>query len=159
MNWLLVSISKAMFSYLLKYSIAIEVWVTLQNYFIFELKISLQTLKKGNLDIHGYVKQMKEIYDALVASGQLFSEYELINLILDGLCLKYDTVVMHILSTLDANNDSMTVAGVKFLLQKCEHRLTKSLGCNFHVQSGTTNLVTTSSQFVVKGGQSSMIFC
>lgn len=77
-----------------------------------------------------------------MASGQSISEYELINFILVDLGAEYDATVMHILSRLDVDNESMTLAEAKFLLQKCEQRLSRSLGYSFDIQGCTTNLIT-----------------
>lgn len=59
MSWLLESNSDPMFGYISKCSTSTEIWNTIQNYFISKSKVrimhlrnTLQTLKKGNLNVH-----------------------------------------------------------------------------------------------------------
>lgn len=75
-----------------------------------ELKLTLQTLKKGNLTIHDYVRQMKEVYDSLVLSGQIIIEGELINFIVDGIGSENDAIGVHFFSRLDSTNERITLA-------------------------------------------------
>lgn len=102
MSQLFVLISESLFGYISKCTTALEIWGTLQNYCVLEskvrvmeLKLTLQTLKKGNLTIHDYVRQMKEVYDSLVLSGQIIIEGELINFIVDGIGSENDAIVAH----------------------------------------------------------------
>lgn len=84
-SWLLASISEEMFNNVAKCTTASDVWITLQTYFASESKIRisqlsyiLHTLQKLSLGINKNVKRMKEIFDALIASGLIKTEGELI---------------------------------------------------------------------------------
>lgn len=45
----------------------------------------LRTLIKGDLIVHDYMKKLKENFDALIGSGQVVIEKELIKYIIDGI--------------------------------------------------------------------------
>lgn len=81
MSWLVASISESMFSHIARCSFVHEIWITLENFFtarsklrVLSLKNMLQTMKKGNLTIHEYLRKMKNVADALIASGHNVTE-------------------------------------------------------------------------------------
>lgn len=82
---------------------------------------------------------MKEIVDALNANGQAISERELIAYIVDGLGVEYDPIIVHVYSRLDGLNSSITLAELKFLLQKFKQRLNRNNCLNLDVYGSTTN--------------------
>lgn len=106
---------------------------------VVHLKNALQTLKKGMLSISSYIRKMKEITDALNASGQAISEGELIACTVDGLGVEYDSVIVHVYSKLDGSNSSITLAELKFLLQKFEQCLNQNNCLSLDVYGSTTN--------------------
>lgn len=76
MSWLLASILESMFDHVAKCATTSDVWRALESYFVTETKVrvvhlknTLQTMKKGVLSVSHYIKRMKEIADALNASG------------------------------------------------------------------------------------------
>ena len=69
-----------------------EVWKTLEQLFsakskarILQLRLSLQTLKKGSSSIEDYILKMKARANDLLVAGQAISDDELILYILGGL--------------------------------------------------------------------------
>lgn len=100
-----------------------EAWFALEHYFItvskariVNLKNALMTLKKGSLNMHEYVHRMKDIFDALMSSGQNISEDKLINYILDGLRPKFESVVMHIMARIDTLVEKLKLSDLKLIL-------------------------------------------
>lgn len=63
-----------------------------------------------------YVRRMKEIFDALIASEQITTEEELINFIIDGLGLEFDPAIVHIMSKIDSPTGYISLIEAKFLL-------------------------------------------
>lgn len=75
LSWLLASILESMF-HVARCVTACDVWKALQSYFVTKSKVrvvhlknTLQTLKKGLADISSYIKKMRELANALKASG------------------------------------------------------------------------------------------
>lgn len=66
-----------MFSYIAHCETSQEIWSALHNYFITESKVrvmilknAVQTQKRGDLSVPDYMKKMKGISEALIASGK-----------------------------------------------------------------------------------------
>lgn len=146
MSWLLASISELVCDHVAKCVTTSDVWKALESYFVTETKVrvvhlknTLQTMKKGALSISHYIKKMKEIADAINTNGQSISEGELIAFVVDGLCAEYDSVIVHVHSKLDSPDDNITLAEVKFILQKFEQRINKNNLLNLDVYGSTVN--------------------
>lgn len=92
------------------------------------------------IDVSSYIKKMKEIADVLNASGQAILEGKLIAFIIDGLGPEYDLVIVHVYSKLDSSTDAITLAEVKFILQKYEQHLNRNNLVNLEVYGGTANV-------------------
>lgn len=76
---------------------------------VVKLKSNLQSLKKGSLSVHEYVKRMKKIVKALGASGHHVSNNEPLNYIIDDLRSEFDLVVVHFNSKLDSSIENITL--------------------------------------------------
>ena len=83
-----------------------------------QLRLSLQTLKKGNSSIEDYVLKMKSLATSLIVAGQQISDDELILYILGGLGLEFEFVIVNL--TL---RESVTLQEVQYMLQTHEMRL------------------------------------
>ena len=84
---------------------AAEVWIVLEQLFstksktrALQLRLSLQTLKKGNGSIEDYVLKMKSLTTSLIAAGLQISDDELILYILRGLGLEFESVIVNLTS-------------------------------------------------------------
>lgn len=89
------------------------------------LRITLQTLKKGSLSVHKYIRRMKGIFDALVFSGQSIVEDELVNYIIKGLGPEFEPIVIRIMTKIDGSVEKLTLLELKLILQKYENKLSK----------------------------------
>lgn len=132
LSWLMASISESMFSHLATCRTANEDWLALEHYFVTEskarlvsLRTTLQTLKKGSLSVHEYIRRMKNIFDALVSSGQSIVEEEMVNYIIKGLGPEFEPIVMHTMASIDGSVEKLSLQELKLILQKYESRLSK----------------------------------
>lgn len=85
-----------------------EVWSALEHLFassskncILQLKIQMQSTKKGSMSIYAYVAKMKSIADNLGAAGSIVTDKDLIMHSLTGIGSEYDCVVVNITSRPD----------------------------------------------------------
>lgn len=147
MGWLISSVSENLFSLVSNYSSASEMWTALETYFVTESKVrimhlknTLQTLKKGSLSIQEYMRRMKDIFDTLVASGQVLTEEDLVNFILDGLGSDFEPIVVYILARVDSQAENLTLADLKLILQKYEQRLGRTSSLSFDFNGGVANV-------------------
>ena len=92
MSWLLSSITEQMLGHVLNYRSSAEVWSLLEQIFftrskasILQLRLLLQTTKKGATSIEEFILKMKTNADALITTGQQISNEELILYIFGGL--------------------------------------------------------------------------
>ncbi|XP_031248485.1 uncharacterized protein LOC116106280 [Pistacia vera] len=134
-----------MFTLVAKCQFASEVWFKLEADFVTEskaralhLKNLLQITQKGNLNIHDYVKKMKGIAESLSTSGQVISDEDLLQHILDGLGPEFDAVVVNLTSRVESTVDPVTLQEAQFLLQKYELRLDRFNSVEFH--GGSVNV-------------------
>lgn len=98
-SWLLSSVTKRILGTITSYITSRKVWTTLERYFAsqtkaraLQLKIQLQTTKKGSSSITAYYSKMKLLVDNLVATGNFVTDDDLILYILSGLGQEYDLV-------------------------------------------------------------------
>lgn len=120
-------ISESMFSHVASCRIAHEAWLALKHYFVtkskarlLSLRTTLQTLKKGSLNVHEYIRRKKDIFDALVSSGQSIVEEELVNYVIKGLRLEFEPIVMHIMAKMDGLVEKLSLQELKLILQNYE---------------------------------------
>ncbi|KAK0601129.1 hypothetical protein LWI29_021446 [Acer saccharum] len=103
--WILSSISQELLPELVGCSTASEAWRTLEQLFtsqsranVMQLKLQLQTLKKGGLSMTEYIMKKKSIIDALSFTGCVLTPDDKINAILGGLGPEYDSFVIPVTS-------------------------------------------------------------
>ncbi|KAI9185666.1 hypothetical protein LWI28_009391 [Acer negundo] len=101
--WLLSSISQGILPELVGCSTASEVWSTVERIFsshsganLMQLKLQLQTLKKGGMTMTEYLTKKKSIFDTLAHIGYLIPEEDRIMYVLSGLGSEYDPFVIPI---------------------------------------------------------------
>ena len=125
MSWLLPSITEQMLGHVANYRSSVEVWSLLEQLFftrskasILQLRLLLQTTKKGATSIEEFILKMKTNANALIAASQQIYDDELILYILGGLGPEFDSIVINVTS-----RDSITLQEVQFMLQTHEMRL------------------------------------
>ena len=125
MSWLLSSISEQLLGHVVHCQSVVEVWIVLEQLFstksktrALQLRLSLQTLKKGNGSIEDYVLKMKSLATSLIAAGQQISDDELILYILKGLGPEFEFVIVNLTS-----RESVTLQEVQYMLRTHEMRL------------------------------------
>ena len=97
MSWLLSSITEQMLGHVVNYRSSAEVWSLLEQLFftrskarILQLRLLLQTTKKGATSIEKVILKIKSNANALIIAGQQISDDELILYILGGLGPEFD---------------------------------------------------------------------
>lgn len=125
MSWLLASISEAMLGHVVRCTSSAEIWNVLIQLFatqsrarVLQLRLLLQTTKKGSTPVEEYVLKMRALAYALMAAGQNILDDDLILYILGGLGTDYESVVVNLTS-----RESLTLQEVQFMLQNQEMRL------------------------------------
>ena len=125
MSWLLSSISEQMLGHLIHCQSLEEIWNVLEQIFstkskakVLQLRLSLQTTKKGGRSVEDYILKMKSLVNSLMAAGQKISNDELTLYILGGLGLEFEAIVVHLTSL-----EFVTLQEVQHMLQTHEMRL------------------------------------
>lgn len=147
MSWLVASISESTFSHIARCSFVHEIWIILENFFtarsklrVLSLKNMLQTMKKGNLTIHEYLRKKKNVADALIASGHNVTEGELISCILDGIIPEFNPALVHITSKLDECASGLNLGDAKAILQRYQQRMSEHFVYGFDIHGGLVNM-------------------
>ena len=125
LSWLLSFISEQLLVHVLQCKSASEVWIVLEQTFsaksktrALQLRLSLQTMKKGNNSVKDCILKMKSLAMSLMAAGQQIIDDELILYILGGLGLELEAVIVNLTS-----RESITLQEVQYILQTHEMRL------------------------------------
>ncbi|KAH6785742.1 hypothetical protein C2S51_038197 [Perilla frutescens var. frutescens] len=112
-----------------------DLWHMLQSLFqsqskarVIQLKLQLQTTKKGDLTIDEYFLKMRSYADNLAAVGKLVNDEDLIMHILGGFGPNFDAVVVNLTN----RADSFTLPEVQYALQAHEARLQSQLSTFTH---------------------------
>src|SRR4051812_48064070 len=99
--WLLSTISEAVLPRVLACKHAFEVWDHIHQYFnaqmkarVRQLRVELKSTKKGNKNITEFVLRIKAIANSLLAVGDVITEQDQIDSILNGLPEEYSPFVM-----------------------------------------------------------------
>ncbi|KAL5779198.1 hypothetical protein ACOSQ2_009935 [Xanthoceras sorbifolium] len=105
MSWLMSTLGESILGRLTQYITSCEVWNTVRSMFsqqsmarIMHLRSQLQLTKKGAMKISEYIVKIKGIINALMATGQVLTEQDLVAYVLGGLGLEFDPVVCSITS-------------------------------------------------------------
>ncbi|KAL5781189.1 hypothetical protein ACOSP7_006218 [Xanthoceras sorbifolium] len=103
--WILSSITQELLPEFVSCSTACEAWQTIQQLFssqltanIMQLKLQLQTLKKGGLTMSEYLMKKKSIIDNLAFTGYVMSKEDKLMSILGGLGSEYYSFIIPITS-------------------------------------------------------------
>ncbi|KAL5550464.1 hypothetical protein UlMin_000640 [Ulmus minor] len=86
---------------------------------IMQLRLELQSTKKGSLSMIDYFMKVKGATDSLVAIGEPVSEQDQVMNLLDGLGSDYNAVV----TAINIRDDKISIEAVHSMLLAFEHRL------------------------------------
>jgi hypothetical protein len=97
-----------------------DVWNTLEERFtstarpsVLNLKLKLQSIRKGNESMNSYLQRIKTIKDKLSAVGVLIDNEELLHIILKGLPKEY----AHFASAIRTRDGVLSLERLSVLLQ------------------------------------------
>lgn len=126
MSWMLSSIGESMLRNITRCTTAQEVWLVLEGLFqsqskarTMQLKLQLQTKKKGDLSVDDFILKMRGYADMLATARTVISDDDLVLQILASFCAEYDTVVLNLTN----QSKSLNLQEVHFVLQAHEIRL------------------------------------
>ncbi|KAL5568947.1 hypothetical protein UlMin_025522 [Ulmus minor] len=101
-------------------------WLALEKIFssssraqIMQLRLELQTLKKGSMSIMDFLMKLKSFADSLAVFGENVSEQDQIMNLLAGLGVDYNVVVIAI----NSKDERISLEAVYSMLLSYEHRL------------------------------------
>jgi hypothetical protein len=110
-----------------------EVWSTLETRFtstaranVLNLKLELQSIKKGSDSINAYMQRVKTARDKLSAVGVQIDDEEMLHMVLKGLPKDYSSFN----STIRTRDDSLTFEKLSVLLQTEELSINESSELN-----------------------------
>ena len=111
MTWIYSSLTKSVMSQIVGINATHEIWIALERNFstvskarIMQLRLQLQTAKKGRQSMLKYLFKIKKIVDNLSTIEEYVTEQDHILYILGGLGYEYNSFVMSITSHTDAPN-------------------------------------------------------
>ena len=84
-----------------------------------QLKLELQTTKKGNLSMTDYLQKIKSLADSLAAAAQPIPELDLILHILGGLSPEYEPFV----TSVTTKSDDLSLEDLNAMLLNQEMRI------------------------------------
>nr|CDH30699.1 putative Ty1-copia-like retrotransposon [Cercis chinensis] len=126
MSWIYSSLTEQMMTQIMAYNSACEIWTALRESYasasrarIMELRLQLQTTRKGGLSVMDYMLRIQHICDHLRAIGESVSIDDQVMAVLAGLGSEYNPIVASITSRLD----SISVQALQSYLETYEKRL------------------------------------
>ncbi|KAL3642739.1 hypothetical protein CASFOL_013554 [Castilleja foliolosa] len=127
-SWLLSSLTEGLLVTTVGLSTATEIWKTIEGVFanqnkakVMQIRLQLQTLKKGGLSMREYLNKVKSCCDLLSAAGEKVSESDHLLYILGGLGTEYNPVLVSLTSRSASQPVSLTEAHA--ILLSLENRL------------------------------------
>ncbi|KAJ4766113.1 Copia protein [Rhynchospora pubera] len=147
--WLFSSISPSMLSQVVNCQTSYDLWQTVTHLHtsqsmarVLDLKLQLQTAKRGNSSCAQYIQQMQTLADRLRSIGETVTDTDLVIYTLQGLGTKFDTFV----TTFSMRGSSPSMAEFSNLLLAHEARVQTSLRNN---TTSTINLTENSIPSVI----------
>lgn len=130
LGWILASISDSMLGHVVRCTSAREAWLTLERLFLsqskartMQLRMALQTTKKGAMTIEEYFLKMRSLTDHLSAVGQIVTDEDLQMYILAGFGIDYEALVVNFMQ----RTDSPSLQEMQLAFQSYELRIAQQL--------------------------------
>ncbi|KAL5577971.1 hypothetical protein UlMin_019670 [Ulmus minor] len=100
LNWIYSSLTPSIMAQIIGHTSSHSVWVALEKIFsssfrarIMQLRLELQTIKKGSMSMIDYIMKIEGVVDNLAAIGEPVSDQDQIMNLLGGLGVDYNAVV------------------------------------------------------------------
>lgn len=130
LSWFLASIGDSMFGHVVRCNTARDVWLTLERLFMsqsktrtMQLRMALQTTRKGSMSIEDYFLKMRGFADQLSAVGQIITDEDLQMYILAGFGMEYEALVVNFMQ----RADSPSLQEMQLAFQAYELRLAQQV--------------------------------
>ncbi|KAF3774709.1 putative CCR4-associated factor 1-like protein 7 [Nymphaea thermarum] len=106
LSWIKATVSKAVLGQIIRTRSAREAWKALENSYgspsplrVMLLKNELVFIKKGNSDMTSYLQKVKFLVDSLEAAGYHTPNEDLVQIILNGLPSKYESLITSVVTS------------------------------------------------------------
>ncbi|RVX15771.1 Retrovirus-related Pol polyprotein from transposon RE1 [Vitis vinifera] len=126
LSWLYSSLTPAIMAQIIGHNSSHFAWNALEKTFssssrarIMQLRLELQSTKKGSLSMIDYITKVKRATDSLAAIGEPVSEQDQVMNLLGGLGSDYNAVV----TAINIRDDKISIEAVHSMLLAFEHRL------------------------------------
>ncbi|KAG6769080.1 hypothetical protein POTOM_024696 [Populus tomentosa] len=126
LSWIYSSLTPAIMAQIIGYTTSQSTWNALEKTFssssrarIMQLRLELQSTKKGSLPMIDYIMKVKGAADSLAAIGEPVSEQDQIINLLRGLGSDYNAVV----TAINIRDDKISVEAIHSMLLAFENRL------------------------------------
>lgn len=126
LSWLYSSLTPAIMAQIIGHNSSHSAWNALEKTFssssrarIMQLRLELQSTKKGSLSMIDYITKVKRATDSLAAIGEPVSEQDQVMNLLGGLGSDYNAVV----TAINIRDDKISIEAVHSMLLAFEHRL------------------------------------
>ncbi|RVW86789.1 Retrovirus-related Pol polyprotein from transposon RE1 [Vitis vinifera] len=126
LSWLYLSLTPAIMAQIIGHNSSHSAWNALEKTFssssrarIMQLRLELQSTKKGSLSMIDYIMKVKGAADSLAAIGEPVSEQDQVMNLLGGLGSDYNVVV----TVINIRDDKISIEAVHSMLLAFEHRL------------------------------------
>ncbi|KAL5540795.1 hypothetical protein UlMin_042408 [Ulmus minor] len=146
LSWIYSSLTPEIMAQIIGHSTSHSAWQALEKIFssssrarIMQLRLELQTLKKGSMSMMDYLMKLKGFSNNLIVVGEPISEQDQIMNILAGLGAYYNAVVIAI----NSRDDTISLEAGHSMLLSYEHRLELQNSVD-NVPMVTANLASTS---------------
>jgi len=129
MSWLLSTLSDSILSRVVTFCHSLQVWNTIRFHFhgltrarTTQLRLELQTIKKGNKSCSEYLQWIQQLCDTLTATGDAISNREQTDAILSGLPPEYEALISTVTTFLTRDAD-VSVLDIETMILTHEGRL------------------------------------
>lgn len=130
LSWMLASIGESMLGHVVRCNTARDVWLTLERLSFsqskartMQLRMALQSTRKGNSSIEEYFLKMRGFANQLSAIGQVITDEDLQMYILAGFGMEYEALVVNFMQ----RPDSPSLQEMQLAFQAYELRLSQQI--------------------------------
>ncbi|KAL5543673.1 hypothetical protein UlMin_007457 [Ulmus minor] len=126
LSWIYSSLTPEIMAQIIGHSTSHSAWIALEKIFasssrarVMQLRLELQTMKKGSMSMIDYLIKIKGIADSLGAIGELVSEQDQIMNLFVSLGADYNAFV----TAINTRDDKISLEAVQSMLLSYEQRL------------------------------------
>ncbi|KAL5544669.1 hypothetical protein UlMin_008453 [Ulmus minor] len=126
LSWIYSSLTPGIMAHIIGHTTSYSTWIALEKIFssssrarVMQLRLELQTTKKGSMSMIDYMMKIKCASDSLAVIGEPVSEQDQIMNMLGGLGAYYNAMV----AAINTRDDKISLEAIHNVLLSFEHRL------------------------------------